>query len=118
MDSRFHGNDGLISRLAALMFDLNAKCPIANRGKTPMRITAVDTFTMWGEPRNWVFVKISTDEPELHGWGEATLEGKDATVQHLRLASLPKTSSARTRWRPSASGNHSTRTASGRAAWS
>jgi len=46
-----------------------------------MRITAVDTFIMWGEPRNWVFVKISTDEPELYGWGEATLEGKDATVR-------------------------------------
>ncbi len=46
-----------------------------------MRITAVDTFIMWGDPRNWVFVKISTDEPELYGWGEATLEGKDATVR-------------------------------------
>ena len=46
-----------------------------------MRITAVDTFIMWGNPRNWVFVKISTDEPELFGWGEATLEGKDATIR-------------------------------------
>ncbi len=46
-----------------------------------MQITAVDTFIMWGAPRNWVFVKISTDEPELYGWGEATLEGKDPTVR-------------------------------------
>ncbi len=46
-----------------------------------MRITAVDTFIMWGDPRNWVFVKISTDEPEVCGWGEATLEGKDDTVR-------------------------------------
>ena len=46
-----------------------------------MRITAVDTFIMWGNPRNWVFVKISTNEPELFGWGEATLEGKDATIR-------------------------------------
>ncbi len=46
-----------------------------------MRITAVDTSVMWGNPRNWVFVKISTDDPDIYGWGEATLEGKDATVQ-------------------------------------
>src|SRR4029450_7626921 len=24
--------------------------------------------------RNWVFVRVVTDEPGLHGWGEATLE--------------------------------------------
>ncbi|SVC89718.1 uncharacterized protein METZ01_LOCUS342572, partial [marine metagenome] len=24
--------------------------------------------------RNWIFVKVITDEPDLHGWGEATLE--------------------------------------------
>ena len=40
-----------------------------------MKVTEIRTFTTWGEPRNWVFVKILTDDG-LHGWGEATLEGK------------------------------------------
>jgi galactonate dehydratase len=30
--------------------------------------------------RNWVFVKVETDEPELVGWGEATLEWKTKGV--------------------------------------
>ena len=45
-----------------------------------MRITDVRTYITWGEPRNWVFVKILTDT-ELYGWGEATLEGHEETVR-------------------------------------
>lgn len=30
--------------------------------------------------RNWVFVKVETDTPGLHGWGEATLEWKTKAV--------------------------------------
>lgn len=45
-----------------------------------MRVTELQTFMMWGEPRNWVFVKLQTDEG-LHGWGEGTLEGKEQTVR-------------------------------------
>src|SRR5690606_33134538 len=30
--------------------------------------------------RNWVFVKVETDEPGLFGWGEATLEWKTRAV--------------------------------------
>src|SRR3954447_23437324 len=45
-----------------------------------MKITDVKTFITWGEPRNWVFVKIVTDAG-LHGWGEATLEGREETVR-------------------------------------
>jgi len=45
-----------------------------------MKITEVRTFITWGEPRNWVFVKIITDKG-LHGWGEATLEGREGTIQ-------------------------------------
>jgi galactonate dehydratase len=30
--------------------------------------------------RNWVFVKVETDEPGLYGWGEATLEWKTRAV--------------------------------------
>jgi galactonate dehydratase len=44
-----------------------------------MRITEIRTYATWGEPRNWVFVKVLTDT-EVYGWGEATLEGKEQTV--------------------------------------
>jgi len=44
-----------------------------------MNITEIRHYTTWGEPRNWVFVKIMTDSG-LYGWGEATLEGKEETV--------------------------------------
>lgn len=44
-----------------------------------MKITALKTFITWGEPRNWVFVKVETDR-EIWGWGEATVEGKEQTV--------------------------------------
>jgi galactonate dehydratase len=45
-----------------------------------MKIRDIRTFITWGEPRNWVFVKVTTDT-ELHGWGEATLEGKEETIR-------------------------------------
>ncbi|HEX5415483.1 MAG TPA: galactonate dehydratase [Chloroflexota bacterium] len=45
-----------------------------------MHVTEITTRIMWGEPRNWVFVRVQTDEG-IHGWGEGTLEGKEATVQ-------------------------------------
>ncbi len=44
-----------------------------------MKITAIRTFVTWGEPRNWVFVKVLTDK-HLWGWGEATIEGKEETI--------------------------------------
>jgi galactonate dehydratase len=43
-------------------------------------IRELKTFQMWGEPRNWVFVRLTTDEG-ICGWGEGTLEGKEETVQ-------------------------------------
>lgn len=45
-----------------------------------MIVTEIRTYSTWGEPRNWVFVKLVTDT-DLYGWGEATLEGKEATVE-------------------------------------
>lgn len=39
-----------------------------------MKITAVETFVCNARMRNWVFVRIQTDQPGLYGWGEATLE--------------------------------------------
>src|SRR5947209_3835361 len=45
-----------------------------------MKITEVKTFLMRAVERNWLFVKIETDAG-LHGWGEASLELKEKTVQ-------------------------------------
>ncbi len=39
-----------------------------------MKITAVETHVCHARMRNWVFVKVLTDQPGLYGWGEATLE--------------------------------------------
>jgi galactonate dehydratase len=44
-----------------------------------MKITAVRPYTMRAVERNWLFVKVETDEG-LHGWGEASLELKELTV--------------------------------------
>jgi galactonate dehydratase len=45
-----------------------------------MNITAVKTFVVNAEMRNWIFVKVETDQPGLYGWGEATLEWKTRAV--------------------------------------
>jgi galactonate dehydratase len=45
-----------------------------------VRITAVDTVVVNARLRNWVFVKVTTDEPGLVGWGEASLEWKTRAV--------------------------------------
>lgn len=45
-----------------------------------MKITAIRTLVANAEMRNWVFVKVETDVPGLHGWGEATLEWKTRAV--------------------------------------
>ncbi|MBN8596502.1 MAG: galactonate dehydratase [Planctomycetes bacterium] len=39
-----------------------------------MKITAIETRVCNARMRNWVFVKVITDQPGLWGWGEATLE--------------------------------------------
>ena len=45
-----------------------------------MKITAVETVIVNAIHRNWIFVKVVTDQPGLHGWGEATLEWKTRAV--------------------------------------
>jgi len=45
-----------------------------------MRITALKTVVVNAEMRNWVFVKVETDQPGLYGWGEASLEWKTRSV--------------------------------------
>src|SRR5690349_2833961 len=38
-----------------------------------MRITGVSTTVVDAGDRDWVFVRVQTDEPGLTGWGEASL---------------------------------------------
>ncbi|MEQ7800753.1 galactonate dehydratase [Pedobacter sp. ASV1-7] len=45
-----------------------------------MKITAIETFVCHARMRNWIFVKIVTDQPGLWGWGEATLEWHTRSV--------------------------------------
>jgi galactonate dehydratase len=42
--------------------------------ETRMKITAIETLVCHARMRNWVFVKVVTNQPGLVGWGEATLE--------------------------------------------
>ena len=44
-----------------------------------MKIVEVRSFLMASPRRDYMFVKISTDEG-IHGWGEGTLERKQRTV--------------------------------------
>ncbi|MCC7497779.1 MAG: galactonate dehydratase [Bryobacterales bacterium] len=45
-----------------------------------MKITRISTVVVNARMRNWIFVKVETDQPGLHGWGEATLEWKTKGV--------------------------------------
>jgi len=45
-----------------------------------MKITAIETHVCHARMRNWIFVKILTDQPGLWGWGEATLEWHTESV--------------------------------------
>lgn len=45
-----------------------------------MKITGIETVVVNAEMRNWIFVKVVTDDPGLYGWGEASLEWKTRSV--------------------------------------
>lgn len=45
-----------------------------------MKITNIRTLVVNARMRNWVLVKVETDQPGLYGWGEATLEWKTKGV--------------------------------------
>jgi galactonate dehydratase len=45
-----------------------------------MKITAVKTFVVNAKLRNWIFVRVETDQPGLYGLGEATLEFQTRAV--------------------------------------
>lgn len=43
-------------------------------------INRIEAIVCHARMRNWIFVKVTTDEPGLYGWGEATLEWHTAEV--------------------------------------
>jgi galactonate dehydratase len=45
-----------------------------------MKITSIKTLVVNAQMRNWVFVKVETDQSGLFGWGEASLEWKTRAV--------------------------------------
>jgi galactonate dehydratase len=45
-----------------------------------VKITGIETVIVNAVHRNWIFVKVLTDQPGLWGWGEATLEWKTRAV--------------------------------------
>lgn len=45
-----------------------------------MIITAIETLVCHARTRNWLLVKIVTDNPGLYGWGEAALERRTRAV--------------------------------------
>src|SRR5947199_15469 len=53
---------------------------VGEGGVGQMKITDVRTVVVNAQMRNWVFVKVETDEPGLFGWGEASLEWKTRAV--------------------------------------
>ena len=49
-------------------------------GNRPMKITNIRCIVVNAEMRNWIFVKVETDQDGLWGWGEATVEWKTRAV--------------------------------------
>ncbi|MDP3415493.1 enolase C-terminal domain-like protein [Falsiroseomonas sp.] len=45
-----------------------------------MKITNIRSIVVNAQMRNWVFVKVETDQDWLYGWGEATLNWKTRAV--------------------------------------
>jgi galactonate dehydratase len=45
-----------------------------------MKITSIEAIVCHARMRNWIFVKVMTDQPGLWGWGEATLEWHTRSV--------------------------------------
>jgi galactonate dehydratase len=45
-----------------------------------MKITDIKAYSIESPVTDWTYVKIETDEPGLHGWGEATLPRKPRGV--------------------------------------
>ena len=64
-----------------------------------MKITGVETKIVNAIHRNWIFVKVLTDQPGLYGWGEATLEWKTASPPaEYNFAEIPQVTSRYPMW--------------------
>ena len=61
-----------------------------------MKIVRVETHVCHARMRNWIFVKVITDQDGLFGWGEATLEWHTRAVVGA-IEDSPQLSSAKTR---------------------
>ncbi|WP_221930808.1 enolase C-terminal domain-like protein [Telmatospirillum sp. J64-1] len=48
--------------------------------ESAIRITGIKTLVVNAEMRNWIFVKVETDQDGLYGWGEASLNWKTRAV--------------------------------------
>jgi len=46
----------------------------------PIKIKSIHTVVVNAEMRNWLFVKVTTDQDGLYGWGEASLNWKTRAV--------------------------------------
>src|SRR5215470_6747559 len=55
-------------------------CMILSRWEERLKITSITARVCNAEMRNWIFVRVDTDQPGLYGWGEATLEWKTRAV--------------------------------------
>ena len=56
-----------------------------------MKITGLKTFICNAFRTNFVFVKVETDQG-IHGWGEATLEYRELTVQAEKTRTISRRS--------------------------
>lgn len=45
-----------------------------------MKIARIETFRYWAKWKNWLFVRVETEDG-LHGWGEASLAGAIGAVE-------------------------------------
>lgn len=46
-----------------------------------MKIKAIKSFGIWSPVTDWTYVKVETDTPGVHGWGECSLPTKTHGVQ-------------------------------------
>ena len=53
-----------------------------------MKITEIKTVVVNAHMRNWIFVKVETDVPGLHGWGEATIFKVEIDVNEVPALEL------------------------------
>ncbi len=61
-------------------FAATSTAPVAKPAGGAVKITAITARVCNADMRNWIFVRVETDQDGLIGWGEATLEFKTRAV--------------------------------------